>query len=99
MGRRKSSAVGGLAALFILCVTSLVLFTVYVKEGEAGPLHTVQLGASEVLAPLRSGVAASVEPVQKTGGRVESAFDTSEEDAQRRKVQETQVLAAQASGL
>jgi rod shape-determining protein MreC len=99
MGRRKSSAAGGLAALFILCVASLVLFTVYVKEGEAGPLHTVQLGASEVLAPLRSVVAAAVEPVQQTGERVESAFDTSEEEALRRKVQETQGLAAQASRL
>jgi rod shape-determining protein MreC len=99
MGRRKSSAAGGLAALFILCVASLVLFTVYVKEGEAGPLHTVQLGASEVLAPLRSVVAAAVEPVQHTGERVESAFDTSEEEALRRKVQETQGLAAQASRL
>jgi len=99
VGRRKSSAAGGLAALFILCVTSLVLFTVYVKEGEAGPLHTVQLGASEVLAPLRSVVAAAVEPVQDTGERVESAFDTSEEEALRRKVQETQGLAAQASRL
>jgi rod shape-determining protein MreC len=99
VGRRKSSAAGGLAALFILCVTSLVLFTVYVKEGEAGPLHTVQLGASEVLAPLRSVVAAAVEPLQETGERVESAFDTSEEEALRRKVQETQGLAAQASRL
>ena len=99
MGRRKSSAAGGLAALFILCVVSLVLFTVYVKEGEAGPLHTVQLGASEVLAPLRSVVAAAVEPVQQTGERVGSAFDTSEEEALRRKVQETQGLAAQASRL
>jgi rod shape-determining protein MreC len=99
VGRRKSSAAGGLAALFILCVASLALFTVYVKEGEAGPLHTVQLGASEVLAPLRSVVAAAVEPVQDTGERVESAFDTSEEEALRRKVQETQGLAAQASRL
>ena len=99
MGRRKSSAAGGLAALFILCVVSLVLFTVYVKEGEAGPLHTVQLGASEVLAPLRSVVAAAVEPVQQTGERIGSAFDTSEEEALRRKVQETQGLAAQASRL
>src|SRR3712207_4636164 len=99
MGRRKSSAAGGLAALFILCVASLVLFTVYVKEGEAGPLDTVPLRASEVLAPLRSVVAAAVEPVQQTGERVESAFDTSEEEALRRKVQETQGLAAQASRL
>jgi rod shape-determining protein MreC len=99
VGRRKSSAAGGLAALFILCVASLVLFTVYVKEGEAGPLHTVQLGASEVLGPVRSVVAAAVEPLKETGERVESAFDTSEEEALQRELQETRELAAQASRL
>jgi len=99
VGKRKSSAAGGLAALFILCVTSLVLFTIYVKEGEAGPLHTVQLGASEVLGPVRSVVAAAVEPVQEVGKRVESALDTSEEDALQRELQEARGLAAQASRL
>ena len=84
MGRRKSSAAGGLAALFILCIVSLVLFTVYVKEGEAGPLHTVQLGASEVLGPVRSAVAAAARPVQEARQRFGSAFDKSEEDALRR---------------
>jgi rod shape-determining protein MreC len=99
VGRRKSSAAGGLAALFILCVVSLVLFTVYVKEGGAGPLHTVQLGAAEVLAPVRSVVAAGVEPFQQAGHKVESAFDTSEEDQLRRKLREIEGLAAQASRL
>jgi rod shape-determining protein MreC len=99
VGRRKSSAAGGLAALFILCIVSLVLFTVYVKEGEAGPLHTVQLGASEVLGPVRSAVAAAAEPVQEAGQKVGSAFDTSEEEALRRELQDTQGLAAQASRL
>jgi rod shape-determining protein MreC len=86
-------------ALFILCLVSLVLFTVYVKEGEAGPLHTVQLGASEVLAPVRSVVAAVAAPVQMTGERAESAFDTSEEEALQRELQKTRELAAQASRL
>jgi rod shape-determining protein MreC len=99
VGRRKSSAAGGLAALFILCIVSLVFFTVYVKEGESGPLHTVQLGASEVLGPVRSAVAAAVKPVQEARERVGSAFDASEEEALRRKLQETQGLAAQASRL
>jgi rod shape-determining protein MreC len=99
VGRRKSSAAGGLAALFILCVTSLALFSVYVKEGDAGPLHTVQLGAAEVLRPVRDVVAAIVVPIQKAGKKVESAFDTSEEEKLRRKLQETQGLAAQASRL
>jgi len=105
VGRRKSSAASGLAALFILCVASLVLFTVYVKEGdcarggECGPLHTVQLGAAEVLLPVRSVVATVFEPVQETGQRVTNAFDNGEEERLRRQVQETEALAAQASRL
>jgi rod shape-determining protein MreC len=105
VGRKKSSAAGGLAALFILCVASLALFTVYVKEGDCtqesscGPLHTVQLGAAEVLRPVRSAVAAVIEPIQETRERVESAFDTSEEEKLQRRLQETQELAAQASRL
>jgi rod shape-determining protein MreC len=34
VGRKKSSAASGLAALFILSVVSVALFTVYVKEGD-----------------------------------------------------------------
>ncbi len=105
MGRRKSSAAGGLAALFILCVTSLALFTIYVKEGDCtqedscGPLHTVQLGAAEVLRPVRGVVAAAAEPFREAGEKIESAFDTGEEEELQRKLQETQGLAAQASRL
>lgn len=99
MGRRKSSAAGGLTALFILCVASLALFTVYVKEGSGGPLHTVQLGAAEVLKPVRGVVAIAVEPVQETGERVTEAFDDSDEEALQEKLRQTQGLAAQASRL
>jgi rod shape-determining protein MreC len=99
LARRKSSAAGGLAALFVLCVTSLVLFTVYVKEGESGPLHTVQLGAAEVLRPVRGVVASVAKPLEETQSRVESAFDTSEEEALREKLQKTEELAAEASRL
>jgi len=105
VGRRKSSAAGGLAALVILCVASLALFTVYVKEGDCaregkcGPLHTVQLGAAEVLLPVRGVFATVFEPVQRTGERVLGAFDDSEEQRLRHKLQETEALAAQASRL
>jgi rod shape-determining protein MreC len=99
LGRRKSSAAGGLAALFILCVSSLVLFTVYVKEGDSGPLHTVQLGAAEVLRPVRGVLAVVATPFEETRKRVESAFDTGEEERLRNRVQETEELAAQASRL
>ena len=80
-------------------MVSLVLFTVYVKEGESGPLHTVQLGASELLAPVRSVVAAVASPIQKTAERVKSAFDTSEEERLQRELQKDRALAAQASRL
>jgi rod shape-determining protein MreC len=99
VGRRKSSAAGGLAALFILCVTSLALFTVYVKEGEAGPLHTVQLGAAEVLRPVRIVVAAGAEPFQEVGEKVQGVLDTGEEEKLQRELQEAKGLAAQVSRL
>jgi rod shape-determining protein MreC len=99
VGRRKSSAAGGLTALFILCVASLALFTVYVKEGSGGPLHTVQLGAAEVLKPVRGVVAIVVEPVQETGERFTVAFDRSDEEALQERLRQTQGLAAQASRL
>ena len=105
MARRKSSAAGGLAALFVLCVTSLVLFTVYVKEGDCakqggcGPLHTVQLGAAEVLQPVRSVFATVFEPVRSTGQRVMGAFDDSEERRLRKELQEAEASAADASRL
>jgi rod shape-determining protein MreC len=82
-----------------------VLFTVYVKEGdctqggECGPLHTVQLGAAEVLLPVRSVAATVFEPVRETGQRFQNAFDNGEEERLRRKLQETEALAAQASRL
>jgi len=105
VGRRKSSAASGLAALFILCVASLALFTVYVKEGDCakqggcGPLHTVQLGAAEVLQPVRSVFATVFEPVRSTGERVMGAFDDSEERRLRKELQEAEASAADASRL
>jgi rod shape-determining protein MreC len=105
VGRKKSSAASGLAALLILCVASIALFTVYVKEGdceregECGPLHTVQLGAAEVLQPVRSVFATLFAPVTNTGERVMNAFDDSREQKLEREVQRTEELAAQASRL
>ena len=106
MGRKKSSAASGLAALFILSVVSVALFTVYVKEGDCsqdqdscGPLHTVQLGAAEVLQPARSVFATLFEPLQRANESVQGAFDNSEEHRLERKLRESQALAAQASRL
>jgi rod shape-determining protein MreC len=105
VGRKKSSAASGIATLFILCVASLALFTVYVKEGDCeqggdcGPLHTVQLGAAEVLQPVRSVFAAVFSPVTNTGERFMGAFDNSKEQKLERELRETEELAAQASRL
>lgn len=105
MGRRKSSAASGLAALCALCVVSLALFTVYVKEGDCsnqgqcGPLHTVQLGAAEVLQPVRGVVGALFSPIQETADRIGHAFDNSEEERLRAELRDTEALAAQASRL
>jgi rod shape-determining protein MreC len=105
VGRKKSSAASGLAALFILCVASLVLFTVYVKEGnceregQCGPLHTVQLGAAEVLQPLRSVFSTIFAPVTNTGQRLKSAFDNSEEQRLKDKLAKAEARAAEASRL
>ena len=105
MGRKKSGAVSGLATLLILCVASLALFTVFVKEGdceqggECGPLHTVQLGAAEVLQPVRSIFAVVFSPVTNTGERLMGAFDNSREQELERELRRTEELAAQASRL
>jgi rod shape-determining protein MreC len=106
VGRKKSSAASGLAALFILSVVSVALFTIYVKEGDCtqeqdscGPLHTVQLGAAEVLQPARSVSASLFEPLQRASESVQGALDNSKEQRLERKLQDTQALAADASRL
>ena len=105
MGRKKSSDASGLVTLCILCVASLALFTIFVKEGDCeqggdcGPLHTVQLGAAEVLQPVRSVFATVFSPVTNTGERIMGAFDNSREQKLEREVRETEELAAQASRL
>ncbi len=105
MGRKRSSgAASGLAALFILTIVSLALFTVYVREGDCtggagcGPLHTVQLGASEVLRPVRSVTSFAAQPFQGTRDRIENAFSGDREEMQK-ELLETRELAAEASRL
>jgi rod shape-determining protein MreC len=102
MGRRRSSsAASGLAALFILTIVSLALFTVYVREGDCtgdsgcGPLHTVQLGAAEVLRPVHGVISFAAQPFQATRDRVEGAFSGDREEMQR-ELLEARELAAEA---
>jgi rod shape-determining protein MreC len=99
LGRKKSNAASGLAGLVILCIASLVLFTIYVREDEGGPLHTVQLGAAEVLRPVRSLLNLAASPVQGTGDRIGNAFDGSREAELERRAREYEEDAAEAARL
>ena len=99
MGRKKSNAASGLAGLVILCIASLVLFTIYVREDEGGPLHTVQLGAAEVLRPVRSLLNLAASPVQGAGERIGNAFDGSREAELERRAREYEEDAAEAARL
>jgi rod shape-determining protein MreC len=99
LGRRKSSAASGLAALIILCMASLVLFTLYVREGETGPLHTIQLGASEVLRPVRGLVSFAASPFTEVSERVEGVLDPSEKRELEEKALEYEEGAAETARL
>jgi rod shape-determining protein MreC len=99
LGRKKPNAASGLAGLVILCIASLVLFTIYVREDEGGPLHTVQLGAAEVLRPVRSLLNLAASPVQGAGDRIGNAFDGSREAELERRAREYEEDAAEAARL
>ncbi len=100
MGRKKSNTARNLIVLAALGFVSLVLFTLYVKEGPTGPLHTVQLGAAEVLQPVRNVFGTVAKPLGDAGGRVNGAFAKAEELEQlREEVRKNEELAAQASRL
>lgn len=100
MGRKKSSATRGLVAAVVLFFACLVLFTFYVREGPTGPLHTVQLGAAEVLQPVRGAVGFVAEPVSSARQRIGDTFRESEEmERLREEARENEELAAQASRL
>ena len=100
MGRKKTGAVSGIAGLAILCVASLVLFTIYVKEDEqTGPLHTVQLGAAEVLRPVRGFISFIGSPISSARDSMGSAFNAQEEEELQRKAREYEADAAEAARL
>ena len=100
MGRKKSNATRNVIVLAALGFVCLLLFTVYIREGATGPLHTVQLGASEVLQPVRSVFGAAAKPVGEAGGRANDALAKGTEmDQLRAEARENEELAAQASRL
>jgi len=86
-------------ALITLCVASLVLFTIYVKEDDSGPLHTVQLGAAEVLRPVRGMFGLATSPVSAASERIEGALDASEKRELEARALEYEEGAAEAARL
>lgn len=95
MWRRRPGSPGGIVAFGVLCITCLVLFTIYVREGESGPLHTIQLGAAEVLRPVRSAASTIVRPLEAAAGTVGNILDENgEEEALRREQRANQELSA-----
>lgn len=75
------------------------MFTVYVKEGDSGPLHTIQLGASEVLRPVRGLFSLAATPFATAGERIGGALDTSQKEELQQKVQQYEEGAADAARL
>ncbi len=75
------------------------MFTLYVREGDSGPLHTVQLGAAEVLRPARGLVSIVATPFTTAREAVERALDTSEKKALEEKAQKYEEDAAEAARL
>lgn len=88
-----------MTGLIALCLAALVLFTVYVREGDSGPLHAVQLGAYEVLRPVRGAVDAVASPISGTAEKASGALSPGEEDALRRDVRGYRERAAEAAAL
>lgn len=95
MWRRRPGSPGGIVALAVLVISCLVLFTLYVREGESGPLHTIQLGAAEVLRPLRSVASTVIRPLEAAAGTAGNVVDENgEEEALRNQQRENQELSA-----
>jgi rod shape-determining protein MreC len=99
MRRRKRGGGRGVAGLIALCLAALVLFTVYVREGDSGPLHTVQLGAYEILRPAREAVGTVMSPLAGAGDRVSGAFAAGEEEALKSELRDYREQAAGAAAL
>lgn len=98
MRGRKSGSSSGLVTLIVLCVASLALFTGYVAEGESGPLHTVQLGAAELLRPARAMAAAATGPLDSARDNVNGAFGSAgEKERLRQEVDKYREQAASAA--
>lgn len=82
-----------------MCLAALLIFTVYVREGDSGPLHTVQLGAYEVLKPIRGVVGAVASPISGTARNVSGTFSQGEEEELREELRDYREQSAEAAAL
>ena len=85
--------------LAVLCVASLALFTIYVREGDSGPLHTVQLGAAEVLRPVRGLLGFAASPLETASERVGRAVNGDDEEEFQEKALKYEEEAAETARL
>lgn len=93
-----NSAISNLSriGLVALVAISLVLMTIYAREGESGPLHGLQGAVSSVVAPLGFVGAATSSAVSALGENVDNlTADESTLSALRAQNQQLRALAAQ----
>jgi len=61
--------------LVLLVAVSLILLTDYFGSPSSSPLHSVQRGLAEALAPVQKGASTVLSPVRDVAGWVSSTFD------------------------
>lgn len=53
--------------LIVLCIVSILILTMYIREGEAGPIHSVRSGVEVVMTPLRYAGSTVARPFNAIG--------------------------------
>jgi rod shape-determining protein MreC len=72
------------AALAVFVGLSIALLTVYFGEATTGPLHALQRGAQEALAPIESGASRALKPVRDFLGWLGDTLDAKGENDELR---------------
>jgi rod shape-determining protein MreC len=70
------------AVLLALVVASLILLTAYFGESPGSPLHAVQRGLVQVLAPLQEGASKALKPVRDIAGWFSSTLHAKTRNAE-----------------
>jgi rod shape-determining protein MreC len=85
---KPRQAHGGLI-LLLLCLLSIVLMTVWAREGDEGPLHAVSSGVEFVTTPLQGVGAILTTPIRAVGDIYTNATTDADTVAELRKQNET----------